>query len=298
MVIRHEDLTSPALGWTPVAEAIGPFTDPRFLDLATPGGLEVFEHDDGAAVLRVAGGVVTFAGDPDLTDYHSPLGSDPAGLFAEVAAAVGREHRFDLDSLPIEAAEPVAKGLEMAGRSATLEQHTVTAVVDLPGTFDEYLQALGKKQRHEVRRKRRRYEEHLGEVVLETHADHGWAFDEFVRLHRMAGGEKGGFMTEERQALFESLLECPGWRIDLLRVPGETRASACLFVYVDGGGYYLYNSSYDVEMREASPGVVIVGAGVAQAIDDGAPRFDFLKGDEPYKFRLGAHKRPLFRVTA
>lgn len=296
-MIRHEDLTTPALAAPPVAPAVGPFSDAGFLRLVAGREPEVFEHDGGAAMLVIADGVARFAGEPDLTDYHTPVGEDAAGLFAAIAEELGPDLRFDLDSLPIEAAEPVAKGLEMAGRTAAMEQHQLTAVIDLPDAFDLYLAGLGKKQRHEVRRKRRRYEEHLGEVLLESHGAGGWAFDEFVRLHRLAGGEKGTFMTEEREVLFADILVCPGWRIDLLRVPGEARASACLFVYEDEEGYYLYNSSYDPEMREASPGVAIVGAGIEQAIRDGVARFDFLKGDEVYKFRLGASERPLFRVT-
>ena len=34
------------------------------------------------------------------------------------------------------------------------------------------------------------------------------------------------------------------------------------------------------------------------AIEEGQAIFDFLKGDEAYKFRLGAEPRPLFQVAA
>ena len=37
---------------------------------------------------------------------------------------------------------------------------------------------------------------------------------------------------------------------------------------------------------------------IETAIEEGLPRFDFLKGDEVYKFRLGAEERPLFRLEA
>ena len=37
---------------------------------------------------------------------------------------------------------------------------------------------------------------------------------------------------------------------------------------------------------------------IERAIEDGKQVFDFLKGDETYKFRLGATARPLYRVTA
>jgi CelD/BcsL family acetyltransferase involved in cellulose biosynthesis len=42
---------------------------------------------------------------------------------------------------------------------------------------------------------------------------------------------------------------------------------------------------------------VLVSLLLERAIADRKTVFDFLKGDEEYKFRLGATARPLFRVT-
>jgi D-inositol-3-phosphate glycosyltransferase len=130
----------------------------------------------------------------------------------------------------------------------------VAAVLALPDTFDGYLEAIGKKQRHEVRRKRRRYEETVGELHYESHHADGYAFDEFVRLHRRSTGSKGRFMTPEHEEFFRCLITTPGWRLDILRIPGSERAAACLFVFVDETGMYLYNSAYDPDLAEASPG--------------------------------------------
>ena len=171
-------------------------------------------------------------------------------------------------------------------------------MLHLRGTFDDYLEDVGKKQRHEIRRKRRRYVEAVGGIEHEVHRGQGWALDEFFRLHRMADGEKGRFMTPERQELFCELAGHPGWRVDVLRIPGTDRASASCFSYVDDEGVYLYNSSYDTDLGDASPGVAMVGSMIERATLEGLARFDFLKGDEVYKFRLGASERPLFEVVA
>ncbi|MDH4309836.1 MAG: GNAT family N-acetyltransferase, partial [Acidimicrobiia bacterium] len=257
-----------------------------------------FESVAGIVSLDVAGDLVTFTGPSDLTDYHSPLGSDPAALMESVVAVLDSRCRFDLDSLPIEAAEPLAKGLNCAGVAVEIVPHTVAAVLDLPASFDEYLALIGKKQRHELRRKRRRYEELVGEPVFESHHGEGWAFDEFVRLHRMSGGGKGRFMDAEHEAFFRALVHQAGWRIDLLRIPGTDSAAACLFVFADSEGMYLYNSAYDPALADASPGMAMLGAAIEAGINSGSPRFDFLKGDEIYKFRLGAVERALYRVVS
>ncbi len=295
---RHQDWASAGFALPSVAEATGPFPRSEFLRLTATPTTEIFEHDSGLAVLSIDDNRVVFGGEADLTDYHAPLGDDVDRLFSEVAAQVGPGVTFDLDSLPLEAAEPVAKGLGAAGLTAEIEQHSVAAVLALPASYEGYLEAIGKKQRHEVRRKRRRYEETVGELHYESHHTAGYAFDEFVRLHRRSTGSKGRFMTPEHEEFFRCLITTPGWRLDILRIPGSERAAACLFAFVDDTGMYLYNSAYDPDLAEASPGVAILGAAIEQAIAESLPRFDFLKGDEIYKFRLGATERPLFRVTA
>lgn len=281
-----------------LAEATGPFCTRAFLEVAagfdsgTP--LEA-SSDDAFLPLRRVGEEIHFAGDPDITDYHSPLGDGSESLIVEVAETHAPA-RFVLDSLPDQAAKPLAAGLTGAGWDTQTRVHEVAAVVDLPGSFDEYLDDIGKKERHEVRRKRRRYQRMVGDVVHETHHGPGWALDEFVRLHRMAAGEKGDFMTESRRELFDSLVSLDGWRIDLLR-RGDS-ATAVVVGYSDATGYYLYNSSYDPDLGQASPGVVLLGRMIEQAISEGLSRFDFLKGDESYKFRLGARERPLTEIVA
>lgn len=291
---RHNDWSTSAFELEPAAPATGPFPRRPFLH-ATGGDRELFETERALAVMSVHEGVARFAGEADLTDYHAPLGTEVESLFSEIASE-GIAPEFDLDSLPIEAAEPIAKGLERGGVSIEMQQHAVAAVLDLPSSFEDYMAAIGKKQRHEMRRKRRRYEEEIGDLIYETHDEPCSALSEFFRLHRMSGGAKGTFMTEQHELFFRKLIETPGWRIDVLRVPGGDRAAAGLFLFVDNEGMYLYNSAYDPDLRDASPGVAIIGAAIERAIDDGVGRFDFLKGDEAYKFRMGAEERPLYRV--
>lgn len=289
----------PGFDLPPVAHAVGPFGSSDFLRVVTPyerGEPFVVSSEHGLLALVREGATVRFAGDREVTDYHTPLGDDTEDLIARVAddAAVDR---FELDSLPEEAAKPLASGLTSLGWTVESRDEEMAAVLTLPESFDQYLSDVGKKERHEIRRKRRRFQEAVGEVRHETHRGPGWALDEFVRLHRLAGGEKGSFMTEERCQMFTSLLELSGWRIDLLRTPNDT-AAACVVGFTDTSGYYLYNSAYDPGLAEGSPGVVLLGTMIERAIEEGMPRFDFLKGDETYKFRLGASERPLSEVIA
>ena len=292
------DWETAGFGPAPVAPLTGPFPHRPFLEVwwAHRGGGRALlaSGDDALLTLRSDAGLVEFMGEADLTDYHTPLGSGAGGLLAEVAATLPAGTVLRFDSLPAEAAGVVAAGLAAAGLAAETRQHEVAAVLDLADSREGYLAALSAKRRHEVRRKRRRFEEHLGVPRLERGPA---GFADFVRMHRAAPEEKGEFMTPDLEAFFADLLEIEGAVLDLL-VAGGDRPVAAAFGFEDETGYYLYNSSFDPDTAAASPGVVLVDLLIGSAIDAGRFRFDLLKGDEEYKFRLGAAPRPLFLVEA
>lgn len=287
---------------TPVADCLGPFARAPFLEVAwhhtaTPAqSLCVLASDDAAVALSVSDSAVRFAGDGDLIDYRSPLGSGAADLIATHIGDLAGDRRVIVDSLPIRAAEVVAEGLGSAGFGVKTSEHTVAAVLDLPGSFDEYLAHIGKKERHETRRKRRRFEAGVGSAVIMHEEKPGPLFDDFVRLHRLASGEKAAFMTDEMRAYFADLQALEGWGIDAL-VDDQGTMVAGGFAFQNDDGYFLYNSAFDQGRRDVSPGVVLIASLIEVAIERDASVFDFLKGDEAYKFRLGAQPRQLFTVS-
>lgn len=292
--------SDPILVSRPVASAIGPFARPEVLAeiavAAADPGLQAVVSASGGFVVSVDGTVVRLAGHADLCDYHTPVGGGIVELVGGLVADLGPGFGYQFDSLPQEAAEVFAAGFVEAGLKVSMTEHISTAVLCLPPDFDSYLHAIGKKQRHELRRKRRRYEELVGEVRFESAT--GAVVEDFILLHRRSPGAKGTFMDERMAGLFRRLVCLDGWRIDLLRHPDSGVMLAALFVYVDEEGYFLYNSAFDPELREASPGNVILARVIEEAISAGLSRFDFLKGEEEYKYRLGAKPRPLYRVEA
>ncbi len=299
----HDDWETPAFDLPPAAARTGPFTGRallrRWWDHRRPAGatLDLVEGDAGLVPLCRIDGAVAFLGEEDLFDYHSPLGDGVPELVAGYVDGVPVGTRIRFDSLPETAAELVAKGLDHAGLPAEAGQHEVTAVVDLPGDFEDYLAGLDKKQRHEVRRKERRFERLLGAPQLVTDTTPA-GLDHFVRMHRQAPGEKGSFMTEPMAAFFASLLDVPSAKVDLLVPDGGSAPVAAAVGFATDGAYFLYNSAYDPSHGDASPGVVLLTELIRRAIERGAERFDFLKGDEDYKFRLGAARRPLYALEA
>jgi CelD/BcsL family acetyltransferase involved in cellulose biosynthesis len=186
----------------------------------------------------------------------------------------------------------VAETLASLESPAELVQHEASAVLTLPATFDTWLSGLTKKERHEVRRKRRRLAEAFGTPTIERMGPE--AVHTFCEMHRSSSGDKGTFMTDEMERFFTDLSTDAGAVVHGLVCDGVLRAAA--FGFETDDGYFFYNSAYDVAAASASPGVVLVASMIEAQIERGAKVFDFLKGDERYKFRMGAESRPLYMI--
>lgn len=284
----------------PAAPRIGPFAGRRFLEAvwrhtARPGQTSVVLADErGEVALVEEDGRLELMGHEDLIDYRSPSG-DASKLLENLFRGLPPGMGFRFDSLPARAAEVFTAALARAGISYETAAHSSTAVLELPAAFDGYMKGIGKKERHETRRKRRRFEAVLGPPRLVCHREAGSALDHFFGLHRRSKGRKGSFMTDRMEGFFTDLLAGGGWRLDALYGDGPQMAAAVLG-YSDRSGYYLYNSAYDPDLRHASPGVVLLAGLIRTAIDEGLGVFDFLKGEEAYKLRMGARPRPLYTV--
>ena len=279
-------------GLSPVAEHTSVFTGRGFLQAWwTHFGVgDLHLVGDGEALLaleRGPDGTVRFVGDEDLTDYHSPLGSDSGRLLTRYLESLAAGTRFRLDSLPTEAADALEPLLPP---STSRTRHDAAYRLRLPASFDEWLAGLKKKERHELRRKRRRFTESLGLPRMVEPED---PIGAFVEMHRMADGRKGQFMTADREEFFRDLAGLDEARVDLVAGADGVPVAAALG-FVGDGEYALYNSAYHPEHAGSSPGMVILGLLIQSAIDDRLAIFDFLKGDETYKLRLGAHARPLY----
>ncbi len=282
----------------PLADHTGPFPHRDFLECwwnhRAARGDRLTVVDSGSALIPTVerSGRIELAGEEDLVDYHSPLGSGVPDALGAFMSGLGSGVPYRFDSLPAEAAEPVMKGLQLAGIMAEPQQHAVTAVLDLPAQMDDWYAAIGKKERHEVRRKRRRFEGELGTPVLRRF--HGKeAVGSFAAMHRRASGEKGDFMDPSMENFFASLQAEVGGVVDFLYGDAPDPVAAA-FGFEDENVYYLYNSAYEPSAGHVSPGIVLLAELIETTIGAGRDRFDFLKGDETYKFRHGAEPRPLF----
>jgi hypothetical protein len=189
------------------------------------------------------------------------------------------------------------------GWEVTVEQEDVCPVVSLPGGVDieGYLATLGKKERHEIRRKVRRADA-AGSIDLVPSADPLADLDAFIDLHQRRWGDDGLFPPTEGGAMsrrfFARLFELMSGdgTLDLRFLEVDGRRIAAGVGFDEAGSVYYYNAGVDPDARDLSPGVVMVERYVRDALARGKRRLDFLRGNEPYKYEWGAVDEPIRRL--
>ncbi len=262
----------------------------------------------GLAPLMRRGDEVSFLGESDLVDYHHFLhsGIDDSEFYDSVfghLAQVDSWNSLRLTSVPEWSAAytAVPEAARAAGWNVDETFEDVSPGIDLPGSWDEYVSGLSKKDRHELRRKMRRLERsaEVNHVEFSTADDVAANLDDFVRLHRMSTPYKAEFMTDEREAFFRTVvtkLAAEGVsRLFFLELNGDRAATSICFVH--GDNQLVYNSGYDPEQRALSVGLLNHALCIKLAIENGIRYFDFLRGDESYKYHLGAHDRSLYNLV-
>ena len=117
-------------------------------------------------------------------------------------------------------------------------------------------------------------------------------FDEFVRLHKKSKGEKGKYMTETVVDFYRSLIEQENWYIYYINYNDSMISSA--FVYESEIVDYLYNSCRDHSLEEFNTGTYLNDQLLQNSINNKKRYFDYLKGDEKYKFYFGGQVHQLY----
>lgn len=276
----------------------------HFGDHREPLYLAVREDGVLAAVVPLMrdGDTLALAGDPQICDYTDiPISTaDAAALLPRVLDALEAMpwRTLHLWGLPEDAPALTITSTWSAsrGHAVEIDFEAVCPRITPLGDWDGYLASLSKKDRHELKRKMRRFQEAGGDVCIRTltaPAEIDAALDTFFHLHRISRHDKAEFMTAAMEAFFRDMaVELA--RDDLVRlylIDVGAQPAAALIAFRSGDELLLYNSGYDPAFSQTSVGIVSKAMALQSAIADGVRTFDFLRGAEPYKYDLGGTDR-------
>ncbi|HEX5369690.1 MAG TPA: GNAT family N-acetyltransferase [Dehalococcoidia bacterium] len=266
------------------------------------------ENSTGIAPFMRADGRLTFIGDASICDFMDVIvdPSDADAAYGDLWKQIENEEWSELELWGLKASSPTRERVKTFagehGYRVNEELEAVAPRLDLPATWEDYLGSLNKKDRHELRRKIRRLFDSGAGVdfdVLSEQADVVGAMDDFLDLHTRSRADKTEFMTAEMETFFRrmaSAMSAEGLiRLFMLRV--NSKPAAAVLCFDAGSHLYLYNSGYDPEFSNLSVGLVSKALCLRWAIENGKAGLDFLRGDEPYKYDLGAQDQQIYRLT-
>jgi len=223
-------------------------------------------------------------------------------FLARIDSGIPAWERLDiynlLDSSPtIPALQNTASKL---GWKCEVEQLQHSPYIPLPGDWETYLAGIDKKQRHEIRRKMRRAETAEQGIRWYLVTDAGILDSEieaFMQLMEQ-DPDKARFLTpamrEHMRLTVRCAFEAGCLHLAFLEIGGKKTAGYLSFDYLNR--LWVYNSGIDRSSIEFSPGWVLLGNLLQWANEKGRAAFDFMRGDEEYKYRFGATDRFVMRV--
>jgi len=249
--------------------------------------------------------VASFIGGSDVCDYLdfvvAPGNEDI--FFSELLENLKAEEVPQLDLAPLRPDSTVRTSLiNIAPKykwQVSCSPEDVTVELNLPSSWEEYLQLLSGKQRHELNRKLRRLNEE-GDLNHRTSTDaNQHDIEIFLNLFRDSRQDKASFLTAQMESFFRAvarnMAEQQLLRLNILELSKKPVAATMCFDYRDT--VYLYNSGYEPDYGWLSVGVISKALCIKDSVERRKKRFDFLKGAEAYKYHLGGQELPLYKCS-
>lgn len=167
--------------------------------------------------------------------------------------------------------------------------------------WDAYLQARSSHLRSQIRKHARRIERNHAVRVRRTEAPGELEADmsSFFELHGMRFAGKSLLLTDRGRAFhrdFAAAALARGWlRLWFLEL--DEQPIATWYGWRIGDRYAFYNQGFNPEWSRLSPGGVLLSRVIESAFEERAREFDFLLGEEAYKFRYVDRSREVSDVT-
>lgn len=261
----------------------------------------------GILPLMRDGSRLSFAGDSEVCDYMDVIAERGAEgeVLASCLQALSEEPWDDITLWAVREDSASLAALDAccaeAGVKPARDIEDTCPQLELPGDWETYLEALGKKDRHELRRKLRKLPQGgvVALEVLDAPDVIDAAMDEFLWQHTESRTDKAAFMTEQMERFFRNVVRALAAEglveMVFLTLDGKRVASVLCFRGEDE--VLLYNSGYDPAYAGLSVGLLSKALALQRAIEQGKRKFDFLRGHEHYKYDLGAKDFNVYRCV-
>jgi CelD/BcsL family acetyltransferase involved in cellulose biosynthesis len=211
--------------------------------------------------------------------------------------------KLDLFNLPARtpALLSIKKAALDAGFDVNQEILQPAPSIQLPSSWEDFLNSLDDRYREEINRKNRNAESYFLPVDWYIASDQDTLdsdLDAFLDL--MADNpEKARFLTGPMRKQIKDIAlsaDREGWlQLAFLTVGGVKAAGYLNFDFQNV--IWVYNSGINSTFENISPGWVLLSRLIEWAIQQERSIFDFMRGDEAYKYQFGGKDQHVVRIT-
>jgi CelD/BcsL family acetyltransferase involved in cellulose biosynthesis len=202
----------------------------------------------------------------------------------------------------------LARELRDAGCTVSIREKTVSPYIDLPPSWEAYLEALPGKRRYFVKRSLRDFESWAGTsyriAAAQSGAElqaHRKILEELHAERWKLEGRRGVFASECFRA-FHDLAIPPLYdsgRLELVLLEALGRPVSVLYNLIHGSTVYFYQSGRAIDVpQQVRVGTVSHLLAIRRSIERGLKRYDFLPGPSRYKMQLALATRPIVELRA
>jgi len=162
----------------------------------------------------------------------------------------------------------------------TMEKEDTTPITSLPPV-------LSKKNRHEMERKIRKFEREHADIAFREGND----IETLLTLMKNDPRKKE-FLTTDMEQFFRKI-HTMGTIIELLV---DTKPAAAMLTFPSGDSLMGYNSGFD-ETNFSGSGFYLKAMHIKRAEESGIKTYNFLQGNERYKYELGGKDFWVYKVN-
>lgn len=199
-----------------------------------------------------------------------------------------------------------ASSLQEQGFHVDWIQNEVTPQIELGNDYETYLERhVDSKNRKEIKRKLRHAESGEYDIdwyIVDQEHDLPNESQIFFDLMAKSTPSKAIFLANvAHRQFFEMMIPVmaeAGWlQLTFLKIEGVHCASYLNFDY--NQRVWVYNSGLDpMKYSALSPGILLTQYLIQWAIDHRYSVFDFLRGNEEYKYRMGGKDKIIYKLRA
>ena len=173
--------------------------------------------------------------------------------------------------------------------------------VSLGETFEELSSSVSKSLRRKIKAANKRLADESTHIIEATVETFDTVWDTFVDLHqrrRISLGQAGCFADSNFSSFLKQTTRCKiaSDTASLIQINREQQPLAAMLLFHDNSQTMMYQSGLDPDRKQLEPGYQMIVVALKHSVERSQIKFDFLRGDEPYKTRWNTEQIRLAKV--